>query len=208
MGLFSSILSRIWAPANSQGSEPPQGTLAHLAWQARLKLRPVVSIEVVRRFETEAAISLPEDYVAYLTTIGDGGLPPCRLTPLHDWNAGYWSASDLARDLKTPCLITPELQKHGAEWIETLGVIDALKRWDNDDWDPLRGTLAVAEIGCGLFFHMIVNGPCFGRIFVWGDRAKAPPVFVEQQSFSSWLESHLSDKVAGTPVHFLDGRLR
>jgi hypothetical protein len=208
MGLFSTIFNRISTPSSQQSAEPLQGTVAHLAWQARLQLRPVVSLEVVRRFEDEATLSLPEDYVAYLTTIGDGGLPPCRLTPLHDWNSGYWSASDLTRDLKTPCLITPELQTHGDEWIQSLGVVDALERWDNDDWDPMRGSLAVAEIGCGLFFHMVVNGPYIGRIFVWGDRAKAPPVFVEQSSFSNWLETHLTDMIAGKPVHFLDGRLR
>jgi hypothetical protein len=68
--------------------------------------------------------------------------------------------------------------------------------------------MAIAEIGCGLFFHMIVNGPHFGRVFVWGDRAAAPPVFQPQETFARWIGYHLDAKIAGRPVHFLDGRIK
>jgi hypothetical protein len=93
-------------------------------------------------------------------------------------------------------------------WLDALGVEDAGKKWDRDEWDPLRGSMAVAEIGCGLFYHMIVNGPHSGRIFVWGDRASAPPVFQPHRTFADWIGHYLDSKIAGRPVHFLDGRIK
>jgi hypothetical protein len=69
------------------------------------------------------------------------------------------------------------------------------------------GTIAVAEIGCGLFFSMVMNGQHRGRIFSWGDQASHPPLFVPETNFGAWLESHLDLILAGHPVHFLTGRV-
>jgi hypothetical protein len=55
---------------------------------------------------------------------------------------------------------------------------------------------------------MIVNGPHFGRVFLWGDRISAPPVFMPEHSFADWITCHLDAKIAGRLVHFLDGRIR
>ena len=70
------------------------------------------------------------------------------------------------------------------------------------------GTIAIAEIGCGLFFSMVMNGPFRGRIFSWGDHALIPPYFYPYVSFGDWFESCIDAILSGKPVDFLDGRIR
>ena len=182
--------------------------LREKAATAQIALRPPTSLDTVQAYENGAGVRLPDDYVFFVTMVGNGGADPCRLVRLEDWDAGYWSQAVLRRDLIAPCLITPELEALGATWLEALGVEDAGKKWDRNEWDPLRGSMAIAEIGCGLYYHMIVNGPHSGRVFVWGDRASAPPVFQPQKNFAEWIGHYLDAKIAGRPVHFLDGRIR
>ncbi len=107
-----------------------------------------------------------------------------------------------------PCLITPATEHHGEKWLDELGTPDWEAQWDNGTWDPMFGTIAVAEIGCGLFYSIIMNGEYRGRVFSWGDHALNPPYFVEQNNFVSWIESCLDFSIAGRPVHFLDGRIQ
>ena len=174
----------------------------------RLSLRPPASLHLIEDFERESGITLPDDYVFYLTCIGNGGIAPCRLQSLDDWNAAHWAATKLERDLIAPCLITPELEALGDKWLDALGVADASAKWDRDEWDPMRGTIAVADFGCGLYYRMIANGPHRGRVFLWGDRATAAPSFEPQPNFASWLGFHLDLAAEGKPVHFLNGRIR
>lgn len=181
--------------------------LREKALSARLALRPPTSLDAVQAFENESRIRLPDDYVFFVTMVGDGGLPPCRLLGFEGWNDGYWNPSVLSRDLVTPCLITPELEAQGENWLAALGIEDAAGKFEREEWDPMRGSMTVAEFGCGLFWRMIVNGPHYGRVFFWGDRISAPPVFMPEHTFAGWITCHLDAKISGRPVHFLDGRI-
>ena len=173
------------------------------AAKARMAPSTAESLQRVIAFEKEAGICLPDDYVFLITTVGYGVSDDCSLLALEDWDAGYWSQAILARDLIAPCLITPEQRELGDKWLDSLGVEDAEKKWDRDEWDPMRGTLTIAEFGCGLYFRMIVNGPHYGRIFIWGEHALRPPVFQPQLNFSSWITHWLDEAVAGKSVPFL-----
>jgi hypothetical protein len=51
----------------------------------------------------------------------------------------------------------------------------------------MAGTIAVAEIGCGLFYSLVVNGPFTGRVFSYGDHIANPPRFVAQNTFIEWI---------------------
>lgn len=191
--------------ARLQALSAAHGSLREKAIKAGVTLRPPVPIERVIEFEKKAGIRLPDDYVFFITAVGNGGLHPPCLMGLEDWDAGYWSESRLERDLLAPCLITPELEGLGEKWLDSLGVENAEQKWDRDEWDPMRGSMTIAEIGCGLFFLMIVNGPHRGRIFVWGDHALLPPAFQSQLTFSSWIGHWLDAVAAGQAVPFLMG---
>jgi hypothetical protein len=183
--------------------------LAAKAWQVQLKLNALASRQAVEDFEARAGVRLPDDYRNFLLFVADGGLPPCRLTPLSRWSECY-AVDDEPQPLAAaaPCLLTPELEQHGANWLDALGVPGIQSRWDANQWCPTFGTVAIAEIGCGAFYSMVMTGEHRGRIFSWGDHFESPPHFVSQKTFSDWLEFHLDRMLQGEPVHFLDGRLR
>lgn len=191
--------------ARLQALSAAHGSLREKAIKAGVTLRPPVPIDRVIEFEKTAGIRLPDDYVFFITAVGNGGQHPPCLMGLDDWDAGYWSEARLERDLSEPCLITPELEGLGEKWLDSLGVEKAEQKWDRDEWDPMRGSMTIAEIGCGLFFRMIVNGPHRGRIFVWGDHALLPPAFQSQLTFSSWIGHWLDAVAAGQAVPFLMG---
>lgn len=185
-----------------QALNQAHAALREKAIQARVMLRPPVLIERVIEFEKTAGIRLPDDYVFFITAVGNGGLHAPGLVALEDWDAGYWSEARLERDLIAPCLITPELEGLGEKWLDALGVEDAENRLEREEWDPMRGSLTIAEYGCGLFFRMIVNGPHRGRVFVWGEHLMRPPVFQPGLTFAEWITHRLEAAAAGKPVPF------
>ena len=175
--------------------------------RARLPVKAPIELDELERFEVQAGLALPSDYRDFLLTCCNGGIEPCRLVPLNRWADCYWTNVD-AKRANSQCLLTPEAANHGEKWLEHLGIPDWESKWDSGAWDPMYGTIAVAEIGCGLFYSLIVNGDYRGRIFSWGDHALNPPYFVEYEDFATWIESCLDASIAGQPVHFLDGRIR
>lgn len=175
--------------------------------RARLRVKPAIEIDELQRFEAKAGVVIPSDYRDFLLTCCNGGIEPCRFVPLKRWDACYWTEVDPER-ASWPCLVTPDAEQHGDKWLDQLGVPDWESKWDSGLWDPMFGTIAVAEIGCGLFFSLIMNGDYRGRVFSWGDHALNPPLFVEHDDFTTWIESCLDASIAGQPIHFLDGRIR
>lgn len=183
------------------------GRLASKTRRARLRVRrPIAESEVVR-FESEFGVAIPEDYRNFLIHVANGGRTPCRLVRLSDWDHCYWIEDPKPHMVAEPCIVTPESEQHGERWIEEAKGPDWEARWENDEWDPMFGTIAIAEYGCGLFFSMIMNGPFRGRIFIWGDHALNPPHVFPEASFGEWFEDCLDQTIEGKPVHFLDGRL-
>src|SRR6185436_16297736 len=74
-------------------------SLRDKAIQTQISLRRPISLDRVVQFENEAHISLPNDYVFFVTMVGNGGVEQCRLVRIEDWDRGYWSNSCLATDL-------------------------------------------------------------------------------------------------------------
>ncbi len=173
--------------------------------RAHLRVKPPIDLPELEHFETQCGTQLPADYRDFLLSCCNGRIAPCRLLPLERWSHSYWTNVSYEAASKT-CLITPEAEKQD-NWLDDLGVPDWEAQWDNGSWDPMFGTIAVAEIGCGLFYSLIMNGTYRGRVFSWGDHALNPPYFVDHANFSSWIESCLDASIVGEPVHFLDGRI-
>lgn len=175
--------------------------------RARLRLRPPAAEAEVAAFEAAAGVGLPADYREFLLSIANGGDEPCRLLPLARWWSSHWNDHPQPAMVGQPCVITPEAEALGEAWLDHVGVPDWSARWDRNEWDPLFGSIAVAEIGCGLHHSLIVTGPYRGRLFCWGDHAARPPHLWPEANFADWFEACLDDLLAGRAVHFLDGRL-
>jgi hypothetical protein len=129
--------------------------LATKVRRAKLSLRPPVSRALLEQFEAEAAVRIPEDYRNFLLEIANGGTAPCRLVPLSWWDASYWLDDTKPIMAELPCVVTPYASEHGADWLNRTNVPGWEQRWDRGEWSPMFGTIAIAEIGCGLFFSMI-----------------------------------------------------
>ncbi len=173
-----------------------------------VRAKPPIAESEVARLEAEFGVTIPEDYRDFLINVANGGRAPCRLVPLSGWDGCYWIDDPKPHMVAEPCIVTPGAQDQGERWLDEANLPDWEARWDNNEWDPMFGTIAVAEIGCGLFFSMIMTGPFRGRIFSWGDHALNPPYVYPEPSFGGWFEKCLDASLAGKPVHFLDGRLR
>lgn len=182
--------------------------LATKTRRARLRVnRPIAEADVAR-FESESGVAIPDDYRDFLLQVANGGTEPCRLVPLAGWCWSYWIDDPKPKMVAEPCVVSPNAYEQGEHWLEKINVPEWESRWDNNEWDPMVGTIAIAEIGCGLFFSMIMNGSFRGRIFSWGDHAFKPPYVYPEASFGEWFEGYLDAIIAGKPIHFLDGRLR
>ena len=181
--------------------------LAAKVRNAKLSLRHPIDLASVEKFETVAGVRIPEDYRDFLLEIANGGTKHCRMVPLSDWCASYWIDAQPEMAAR-PCILTPDAYGQGVNWLEMANVPDWERRWEKGEWDPMFGTIAIAEIGCGLFFSMVMTGPHRGKIFSWGDHALNPPFFYDNRGFGDWFESCVDLILAGQGVHFLDGRLR
>ncbi len=175
---------------------------------AKLSLNSAIELSELEQFENEAGVRIPDDYREFLLRIANGGHSHCRLVSLSDWCASYWGDDAKPSFVAEPCIVTPDVHEYGKEWLDRSGVVDWNARWDRNEWNPMFGTIAVAEIGCGLFFSMVMNGPFRGRIFSWGDHALNPPYMYPHNNFGEWFESWIDMILEGQPVHFLDGRIR
>lgn len=180
--------------------------LAAKVRRSGLNVRRRASEQEVTAFEQECGVTIPSDYRNFLIRVANGGSSPCRLVPLSDWDAGYWCENPQPRMVAEPCIITPDAHALDKRWLDH--VPDWEARWERDEWNPTLGTMAIAEMGCGLYYSMIMTGPFRGRIFSYGDRLLNPPYVYPEQSFSEWFENALDACLAGKPVHFLNGRVR
>jgi len=175
---------------------------------AGVLVKAPITLSALEQFESEAGIAIPADYRDFLLHVANGGIAPCRLVPLAGWCNCYWNLHPKPAMAAEPCIVTPDAWDQGKDWLGKAGVPDWNDRWDRGEWDPMFGTIAIAEIGCGLFFSMVMTGEFRGRIFSWGDHALNPPFVYPEANFGEWIESCLDATLAGRPVHFLDGRLR
>ncbi|WP_097322225.1 SMI1/KNR4 family protein [Paractinoplanes atraurantiacus] len=152
------------------------------------RLGPPLPESDVAAFEREHGVRLPEDYRAFITTIGNGGPgrwggagPYYGLHPLHEWDLGLWNETTPAV-LATPFPVEPGHVL--GSWVVA------------DDEEPYPGTVALSDQGCGLMSLLVVTGPGRGRIVNTGDGPQ-PPHFTADEGFLAWYERWLDAVLAG-----------
>ena len=130
----------------------------------RWRRRPPVARERLAAIEAEAGVTLPVDYAAYVTGVGDGGAGPYHgLVPVDH-------PSQIER-MRGPCPLATRA---------TPGVVD-----------PWRGVIALADLGCDQAALLVVDGPARGS--VWVDlRPLGGAVVPVAASFTDFLVAHLA----------------
>jgi SMI1/KNR4 family protein SUKH-1 len=162
----------------------------------RLELGPPLTDDEVTAFEREHGVSLPEDYRAFITRIGNGGPgrwggagPYYGLHPLQDWATALWGMPGPST------LATPFPAEPGhvfSDWPSGVA--------PGEDDEPYCGTLALSDQGCGYLSILVVSGPARGRVTDNSD-TPAGPTFTSDADFLSWYERWLDAVLAGA-THF------
>ncbi|MCU7726093.1 SMI1/KNR4 family protein [Actinoplanes sp. KI2] len=185
------VAVKLAVAARRPGEPVMFGASAH-----RFELGPPLTDDEVTAFEREHGVSLPEDYRAFITTIGNGGPgrwggagPYYGLHSLQDWATSLWGMPGQST-LATPFPAEPG--RVFSDWPSEVAP-------DEDD-EPYCGTLALSDQGCGYLSILVVSGPARGRVAGTGD-TPAGPVFTRDAGFLSWYERWLDAVLAGA-THF------
>ncbi|MEU9111069.1 SMI1/KNR4 family protein [Streptomyces sp. NPDC048483] len=150
----------------------------------RYQLAPALPEAEVRAFEEGHGIELPAAYRSFVTKVGNGPAGPSYgLMPLtvprpeagDDWAVDdEWAEDRLPGRLAEPFPLTEPLPgRIGAPADELT-----------------RGTLMLAEEGCGMFIRLILNGQRAGEVWRmdpdWGGFVPASPGF--RTWYTEWLQ--------------------
>ena len=179
-------------------------------------LNPPVTEAEVLTFEEKYGISLPEDYRAFVQTIGDANAQKLETMagPYYGLSAFGTQVDDLLYEgseiyLKAPCALSPDMTQE--EW-EKLSAPLELDDFEDDEEEGyvievednyieecgkvFGGLLPLGSQGCAYYHALVLNGKYAGRVVnVNWDLLK--PVFAFETNFLDWYERYLDEVISG-----------
>ena len=180
-------------------------------------LNPPVSEAEVLAFEKKYGVSLPEDYRAFVQTIGDAKAQKLDTMagPYYGLYAFGTQVNDLVYNqtetyLKAPCALSPDMTQE--EW-ESLSdplltdeeeedeeeegyVIEVEDNYIEECGKVFGGLLPLGSQGCTYYHALVLNGKYAGRI-VNVDLDLAQPKFAFETNFLDWYERYLDEVISG-----------
>ena len=165
-------------------------------------LNPPVSEAEVLAFEEKYGISLPEDYRAFVQTIGDINAQKLETMagPYYGLSAFGTQVDDLLYEgseiyLKAPCALSPDMTKE--EW-EALSDPLLMSEEDDEDFEEDEEEGYVIEVEDNyIYYHaLVLNGKYAGRV-VNVDLDLAQPKFAFEINFLDWYERYLDEVISG-----------
>ena len=179
-------------------------------------LNPPVSEAEVLAFEEKYGISLPEDYRAFVQTIGDANAQKLETIagPYYGLSAFGTQVDDLLYEgseiyLKAPCALSPDMTQ--GEW-ESLSnplltdeeeedeeegyVIEVEDKYFAERAKVFGGLLPLGSQGCTYYHALVLNGKYAGRV-VNVDLDLAQPKFAFEANFLDWYERYLDEVISG-----------
>ncbi|MFF9060227.1 SMI1/KNR4 family protein [Streptomyces sp. NPDC014882] len=154
----------------------------------RYALAPRLPEAEIRKFEECHGVGLPGEYRSFVAEVGDGPAGPCHgLMPLilprpQPGEAGEeWAVDDEWEEDRQPGRLAGAFPLTGPRPVRIGPAADALT----------RGTLMLAEQGCGIGVRLVLNGPSAGQVWQidpdWGGFVPVSPDF--RTWYTDWLES-------------------
>lgn len=167
----------------------------------RYKFHAPATKNDVREFENEFGITLPEDYVAFITTIGNGGPghyggagPYYGVYELGDFGFMQINSHTMSMEPAIHSGITQE------KWDELTEFSKGANEEENETAEHERkynelfaGLMTLGTMGCNGQVMLVLNGPDKGRV-VYIDQDLCLPTFAPEKGFLDWYEKWL-DKV-------------
>lgn len=177
----------------------------------RYTLNPTVPLDTIIQFETKHKITLPSEYVTFLTTLGNGGVGPFYgLEPFE--NAIFGDLDYKRKDsLLNPS--KPFLHKDAwnMEFEPTVSEEENQEEYDRQyeeftdlyfDSEQTNGVIAICNYGCGISLNLVVNGQEYGNIWT-DDRGNDGGIYPTIQlgekakiNFLDWYELWLDRSIS------------
>lgn len=173
------------------------------AHKHKYNLNPVASIASIREFEATHQVTLPEGYVTFLTTLGNGGAGP--FYGLEPFENALFDDLDYKRpdSLLNPSVPFLHTNPWNLEFEPTVSEEENEQEYNRqyeaftDEYyarEQMNGAIAISNYGCGVVLHLIVNGDEYGIIWA-DDRGNDGGIFPSYQlgndnkiTFLDWYE--------------------
>lgn len=162
------------------------------------KLNPVVSMDDIYKFESKYNIKLPEEYVFFLTMIGNGGAGPYYgLYMLENTNLHNEYPESISKQAFINKDLTKEMWKI---------MMDKLEESDDDQYDEIMeqvyaGLTIIGTQGCTYDNLLMINGSEEGKIVYidWNLEPEYGPYFTHM-TFLEWYENYFREIILGNSV--------
>lgn len=166
------------------------------AGKHQYRLGPVLALEEIRRVETQRQMKFPEEYVFYLTQVGDGGAGPYY---------GLYPFEKVLAQVQNPYL--GQIFEHtvttgttGEQWREYMRRCDELTESAEKDIQHeydcklYSNMIPIGTQGCTYDNMLMLSGEDAGRIlyFDWNMMEESPP-FDTGMTFLEWMEGFFRD---------------
>ena len=168
------------------------------AQKHKYQLNPVTTIEKIRQFEQKYSLKLPEEYVFFLTQVGNGGAGPYyglySLEEVEKYNMDY------QQEPEVEALIDVSLSRE--KWNKAVCEMeDSDEKYDEILRRIAAGILVIGTQGCTYDNLLMCRGSESGKMVYidWNLEEDAPP-FLTGMSFLDWYEGYFKEIAEGNQV--------
>lgn len=170
------------------------GAAAH-----KYKFNPVVSPAEVRKFEEKNKITLPDDFVKFLTYVGGGGAGV---------DYGVYTLERIQEEIEAYETISPDSDKtifdyenYAEKWAEfctEIHTADNGETYSYIEKQIANGMLIIGTAGCTYDYAIMCKGKNYGKVagIDWNLFEDKPPQIIAD-SFSEWIENHFVKIING-----------
>jgi hypothetical protein len=174
----------------------------------KYEINPTISLDKVRQFEAIHNVTLPMEYVEFITKIGNGGVGP--FYGLEPFENCLFDDLDYKRpnSLLTPSKPFLHTEPWNLEFTTTIDYEENATEYDKEhskfeeqyfDKEQMNGVIAICNYGCGVSLNLVVNGQEYGNIWT-DDRGSDNGIYPSYElgnkdkiSFLNWYELWLDN---------------
>ena len=174
-------------------------------------LNPPVTEAKVLAFEEKYGVSLPEDYRAFVQTIGDANAQ--KLDTMAGPYYGLYAFGTQVNDLvyaqtetylKAPCALSPDMTQEEWEALssppltdeEEVETTETEEEYTRQCGKVFGGLLPLGSQGCAYYHALVLTGPYAGRV-VNVNWDLLQPTFAFETNFLDWYERYLDEVISG-----------
>jgi HEAT repeat protein len=167
------------------------------------QLEQPLSSQEVEAFEKHYGVQLPEDYRAFITSVGHGSK-----VSRYGGAGPHYGLFELGQTvleqsyLTKPCLLYPRMPYK--DWQQQLGFLEqddiSDEDYDHHSNTLFQGLLRVGTQGCTYQTCLVLTGEHLGRVVYIDEEFIRTPFFPYEETFLDWYERWLDEVIQGYDV--------